>query len=75
MAAARKGEGLAPQNSEGHTEFTPLLDSIAVAAARALNPVGFDGLQLEVGGCQWGRWVGASGGDGWVRSTSVPTPE
>ncbi|PSC73819.1 Small glutamine-rich tetratricopeptide [Micractinium conductrix] len=66
VAAARKGEGLAPQNSEGHTEFTPLLDSIAVAAARALNPVGFDGLQLE---------VRDAGDDAWLCGPAPHVPE
>ena len=59
--ACRRGEALSPKNSEGHTEFTPLLDRIAVAAARAGSLAGFDGLQLEVRGEEggWGvlRWV------------------
>ena len=40
---------LADSALQGHTEFTPLLDRIAVAAARAGSDVGFTGLLLEVG--------------------------
>ena len=58
VVACKQGEQLAAKNSEGHTEFTPLLDRTAVQAARAGILVGFDGQQLEVGG--WGlgaqRW-------------------
>ncbi|GAB4818117.1 hypothetical protein N2152v2_005163 [Parachlorella kessleri] len=43
-----EGEALSKKSSEGHTEFTPLLDRIAVTAARSGSPAGYTGLLLEV---------------------------
>jgi hypothetical protein len=48
VAACRAGEALARRSADGSTEFTPLMDDIAVAAARAGSTAGYDGDQLEV---------------------------
>jgi hypothetical protein len=49
VAACRAGErGLLAVSSEGRTEFSPLLDRLAVAAAAAGSLAGFDGRDLEV---------------------------
>ena len=48
VAACRAGEALVPLDSEGRCEFTPLLDTAAVHAARAGSLAGYDGAQLEV---------------------------
>lgn len=56
--ACLKGESLSKKDSEGHTEFTPLLDRLAVTAAAHGSPAGFTGILLEVGG---GAGVGGVG--------------
>lgn len=57
VVACKAGEALSPLDSEGHSEFTPLLDRTAVHAARAGSLAGFDGGQLEVRPCCWERGV------------------
>ncbi len=44
-----QGHALSSQSSEGRSEFTPLWDAVAVAAARAGSLAGYDGMRLEVG--------------------------
>lgn len=56
--ACLKGESLSKKDSEGRTEFTPLLDRLAVTAAAHGSPAGFTGILLEVGG---GAGVGGAG--------------
>lgn len=68
VGACRRGHELSPKSSEGHSDFTPLWDWVAVHAARAGSLAGFDGQQLEVGVsegrrcvCVGGRLVGEGG--------------
>jgi hypothetical protein len=57
-AAARRGEALCRPSAEGRTEFSPLLDAIAVAAAAAGSPAGYDGRRLEVRPAGAEAWLG-----------------
>ncbi|KAL4421167.1 hypothetical protein ABPG77_003350 [Micractinium sp. CCAP 211/92] len=66
VAACKQGHELSPKNSEGHTEFTPLWDWVAVLAARAGSLVGFDGQQLE---------VRSAGKDAWLCRPAPHVPE
>jgi hypothetical protein len=58
VAAARRGEALCRPSAEGRTEFSPLLDAIAVAAAAAGSPAGYDGRRLEVRPAGAEAWLG-----------------
>ena len=58
IAACLKGETLCAVNSEGHTEFTLLLDTLAVAAAAKGSAAGFTGRQLEVRSAGEEAWLG-----------------
>ncbi|KAL4457278.1 hypothetical protein ABPG75_012143 [Micractinium tetrahymenae] len=58
VGACKKGHELSPKNSEGHTDFTPLWDWVAVHAARAGSLAGFDGQQLEVRSAGEEAWLG-----------------
>lgn len=64
VQACQKGEILCRdyRNSEGHTEFTPVLDRIALRAAASngdtTNFVGFTGRQLEVRSAGDEAWLG-----------------
>lgn len=49
-ACCRAGEALLDRKAGGGTEFTPLLDRIALAAALAGSDEGFYGRRLEVRG-------------------------
>ncbi|PRW57622.1 tetratricopeptide repeat 1 [Chlorella sorokiniana] len=57
VATCNKGHALAPQSSEGKSEFTPLLDTVAVTAARAGSLAGYDGMQLEVRSAGEEAWL------------------
>lgn len=63
VTACRQGEALSPKDSEGRSDFSPLLDRIAVQAAKAGSLAGYDGLQLEVGEGSV-EWKGGLGGSG-----------
>eukprot|EP00887_Chlorella_sp_A99_P007902 scaffold12.g7902.t1 len=56
--ACKAGERLSPLNSEGHGDFTPLMDRVAVVAAASGSLVGFDGMQLEVRDAGEEAWLG-----------------
>lgn len=58
LVCVPQGEPLVARSSEGHTQFTPLLDRAAVAAARAGSLAGFDGQQLEVRCAGDEAWLG-----------------
>jgi len=58
VSACLRGENLCTANSEGHTQFTPLLDQIAVEAASQGSFVGFPGRQLEVRSAGEDAWLG-----------------
>jgi tetratricopeptide (TPR) repeat protein len=58
-SACRRGEALCEANSEGRTEFSPLMDRIAVEAAICGNYIaGFDGRVLEVRSAGKDAWLG-----------------
>lgn len=58
VAVCLKGESLCIRNSEGHTEFTPLLDRIAVEGAARGNLAAFTGRRLEVRSAGEEAWLG-----------------
>ena len=58
VSACKHGESLCTANSEGHTEFTPLLDKLAIEAALKGRAVGFTGRKLEVRSAGDDAWLG-----------------
>lgn len=58
VAACKQGESLCIANSDGHTEFTPLMDKLAIEAALKGSAVGFTGRQLEVRSAGEDAWLG-----------------
>ncbi|KAK9828720.1 hypothetical protein WJX72_001708 [[Myrmecia] bisecta] len=58
VRTCRKAEALYDTKANVSTDFTPLLDQIAVCAAREGSHAGFDGRQLEVRSAGDDAWLG-----------------